>query len=105
MRWAIRLAIELYWRLLRIRLQRRCLFRESCSKLVYRVATETGSISAIAALLGRMPRCRPGYVAVADEHGVRFELADGSTLDQSKAAQWLVEFAMATIPPDGNGHR
>lgn len=55
------LGIRLYWKLWPERFRRSCLFRESCSKYVYRVTAHTGASAGFAALLERARRCRGGY--------------------------------------------
>jgi len=53
--------IKLYRRRVPPEKRRRCLFRESCSEHVERVAREYGGWAALKALLARARRCRPGY--------------------------------------------
>ncbi|MEO1092897.1 MAG: membrane protein insertion efficiency factor YidD [Pseudomonadota bacterium] len=83
MRWLVVLAIRAYQQLAPAALRRRCIFAESCSAHVARVASEEGLVSAAAALLDRFRKCRPGYVLVEAElvPGTRTRLvvfADGS---------------------------
>lgn len=64
----LRLAIRLYWLLPESR-RRRCLFRESCSRHVYRLAGEKGFRAALAAFRVRSRQCRPGYAFYRSEAG------------------------------------
>ncbi|MDZ7268367.1 MAG: membrane protein insertion efficiency factor YidD [candidate division KSB1 bacterium] len=61
MRSVIILWIQLYRNFVPEGKRRRCLFRESCSHHVERIARERGSFAAITAFLARARHCRPGY--------------------------------------------
>lgn len=90
MRWALLLAIRLYWAVWPERYRRGCLFRESCSRHVYRVTCAQGLRQGARALLSRYRTCRPGYAIVA-AHGHRWlSLADGSFIPVSEAAPRLL---------------
>jgi putative component of membrane protein insertase Oxa1/YidC/SpoIIIJ protein YidD len=78
MRHFLLAAIRLYWRIVPGEKRRRCLFKESCSSLVYRVAKTEGFSRAIRAFLARCPKCRPGYRIHVDRDSLRVTLADGS---------------------------
>ena len=90
MRRLLLLGIRLYWRLWPEQLRRSCLFRESCSKYVYRVTAHTGASAGFAALLERAHRCRGGYSVetLAGELVVR--LVDGSILSETEASPGLL---------------
>lgn len=60
MKWVLILVIRLYW-LVPVRWRRSCLFKESCSHFVYRVACNEGGWAGIRALRSRIRQCRPGY--------------------------------------------
>ena len=70
--------IRLYWRVVPSDRRRRCLFKETCSHLVYRIAETEGFSSALRAFFGRCRKCRPGYEIHVDVHQLRVTLADGS---------------------------
>ncbi len=61
MRTAIIFWIHIYRYFIPEDKRRRCLFRESCSHHVERIARERGGIAAIKAFLARARHCRPGY--------------------------------------------
>lgn len=80
MKSLIRGAIRLYWRFWPERWRRSCLFRESCSRHVYRMTTESGTIAGLAALRKRLRQCRPGFVASLDSGGLTLILANGDRI-------------------------
>ena len=57
-------AIRAYWRFWPPQRRRTCLFRESCSHHVYRRTVEAGIGGGLTALIARVRRCRPGFVAL-----------------------------------------
>jgi len=59
-------AVELYWRLTNPARRRPCLFRETCSRHVYRITREDGAFKGITAFAQRFRRCRLGYVIEFD---------------------------------------
>lgn len=61
MRQLILWLIQLYHWCIPPAKRRRCLFRESCSQHVERIAWERGGFAAIKAFLARARHCRPGY--------------------------------------------
>jgi putative component of membrane protein insertase Oxa1/YidC/SpoIIIJ protein YidD len=81
-KWVLLLLVHLYWLAVPPSRRRPCLFKESCSRHVHRVASERGFIDAVAALRRRLRQCRPGYrfVASADPSRADLFLADGSVL-------------------------
>ncbi|HEU4557693.1 MAG TPA: membrane protein insertion efficiency factor YidD [Longimicrobium sp.] len=84
------LAIGLYWVVWPERFRRGCLYRESCSRHVYRVTRAQGLRQGARALVSRYRTCRPGYAIVA-AHGQRWlSLADGSFIPASEAAPRLL---------------
>ncbi|MFM5893100.1 MAG: hypothetical protein ACKOQM_01525 [Novosphingobium sp.] len=80
MRWMIRAIIRTYWLLIPAYRRRKCLFKESCSRHVYR-ETDAGFHDAIRAFRYRFGACRPGYVRLEtkDADGTAlFMMRDGS---------------------------
>jgi putative component of membrane protein insertase Oxa1/YidC/SpoIIIJ protein YidD len=53
--------IKLYWFLIPPSKRRKCIFKESCSKHVYRKLDEGGFKNGLNAFLKRYYQCRPGY--------------------------------------------
>lgn len=87
MRLALIAAVHLYWRLWPARWTRRCIFRESCSRHVHRVALQEGGVAAFAALLRRYRQCRPGYGRLQVGEDRTLLLADGSCVGQPEIAE------------------
>jgi putative component of membrane protein insertase Oxa1/YidC/SpoIIIJ protein YidD len=88
MRGVLLFLIRQYWRVSVALPRRNCLFRETCSRHVYRVTSEEGVIPGIRALAVRVRRCRGGYAIVANH----FICRDGAVVPWSE-----VNFAVA--PP------
>jgi hypothetical protein len=82
--------IKLYW-LLPARSRSRCLFKESCSRIVYRTAKEKGFVKGVKALLFRMRSCRGGYVLHTMEGRVHLVCADGSVIKEEEVSERLVK--------------
>lgn len=61
MKSAILVVIELYWNFFPASYKRECLYKESCSKFVYRVTKESGSIAGIRAYIKRYKSCTSEY--------------------------------------------
>ena len=83
MKWLLIATIRLYRRFLRQRLQRVCIFRESCSTRVLAAARTRGLWAGLIELKFRMRQCRPGYrpLGVHSKDGERlFILADASVV-------------------------
>ncbi len=86
MSWTLLLAIRCYWAVWPARWRRGCLYRESCSRCVYRVASEAGLAAGLRALRGRYRTCRPGYGVLRREGEAWLVLADGSVLSAGEAS-------------------
>ena len=61
MRLVALVLIKCYWRLIPASARRSCLFKESCSNYVYRIAKKKGLYAGIKALRYRYMHCRSGY--------------------------------------------
>jgi putative component of membrane protein insertase Oxa1/YidC/SpoIIIJ protein YidD len=72
-------------------IRRSCLFHESCSRHVYRIVGEQGSIAGIKALLTRYRQCRPGYKLEKTASGWEMTLADGTTLKNEEISKNILE--------------
>jgi hypothetical protein len=88
-KWLLLLAIQLYWAVWPTRWRRGCLFRESCSRHVYRRTQRSGFLEGIRALRQRYRTCRPGYGVVTCYGESWLVLADGSFLGAAEAAPEL----------------
>ncbi|HMT75650.1 MAG TPA: membrane protein insertion efficiency factor YidD [Chitinophagaceae bacterium] len=80
MKYVLLLLIRLYWIVPR-GMRRPCLFRNSCSRFVYRVARAKGFAAGVTALQRRRRRCRGGYCIHDTPDGRRWViLADRSVV-------------------------
>ena len=86
MSWTLILAIRTYWAVWPARWRRSCLYRESCSRYVYRMAREEGLVGGLRALRARYRTCRPGYGILSRYGETWLVLADGSILSASEAS-------------------
>jgi putative component of membrane protein insertase Oxa1/YidC/SpoIIIJ protein YidD len=80
------LGVIYYYRWLPARFKRRCLFKETCSSFVERVAREAGFWPGLRALRTRVSQCKPGYLVYFD----------------SEAKDWQVRFANGSISPSAH---
>jgi putative component of membrane protein insertase Oxa1/YidC/SpoIIIJ protein YidD len=86
MRIILIITIQLYWRIWPQERRRSCIFRESCSHHVYRVASHMGLVAGVRALLRRFRVCRAGYAIVPIRAGVGIRLVDGTLITQDEAS-------------------
>jgi uncharacterized protein len=94
--------IQLYWRVWPRRWRRRCLFRESCSRYVYRITRREGFVAGVAALRGRVRACRPGYTAHFSERGVELSGLDGTVVQEPDVSESIVAFVRKTVRRAGH---
>lgn len=90
MRLLLLLGIRLYWRFWPENLKRSCLFRESCSRYVYRATARAGASAGFAAFWERARRCRGGYSVETFAGQLVVRLADGSVLSEAEASRVLL---------------
>lgn len=81
--------IRIYW-LLPEKQRRRCLFRESCSRYVYRMIKDKGFIAGCKALKKRVLQCRPGYVLYKVDNRFELQLKNGSIIPEDQIAERLL---------------
>jgi uncharacterized protein len=55
-------AIRLYWLLIPMKNRRKCIFKESCSRYVYRICFDDGFVAGSKAFAFRFRNCRNGYM-------------------------------------------
>jgi len=80
--------IRLYW-LIPKRFRRDCLYKESCSKHVYRIISEEGFSKGIRALKHRINTCQPHYKLI-DVDGQRTLIhQNGHSIQSNQLADWL----------------
>ena len=81
-------AVGLYRRVAAPERRRSCLFHESCSRYVERIAVEQGAVAALRAAWCRLRACRPGYSFEVDAQTTAWELVcvDGSRYPAIQAA-------------------
>lgn len=84
--------ISLYRRSIPPHKRRRCLFRESCSQHIERIAREHGGFAAMKAFMARARSCRPGYSFEWSTNAATWSLlcADGSKVSETMVSEQIV---------------
>ena len=91
MKYLLLLAIRIYWKI-PTRWHGRCIFRETCSHYVYRIASEQGFLAGIRALQERNRLCRPGYLVYHSENRYYLKTANGQVFEEE-------DIALTELPP------
>lgn len=81
MRYLLMFAIRIYWRI-PTKLHNKCLFKDTCSHYVYRIAKHQGFKAALMALKERNELCRPGYVVYKSMGKFYLKTADGQVFSE-----------------------
>jgi putative component of membrane protein insertase Oxa1/YidC/SpoIIIJ protein YidD len=84
------LIIKLYWKFIPSNRRRNCLFKESCSKYVYRKLDEEGLNAGVEALQLRYRQCRPGYRIEKKEGDWELTLVDGTLLKNEEISEHIL---------------
>ena len=79
-KYLLLIAVRAYWLAWPRNLHRPCIYRETCSHHVYRIAKQSGFAAGIRALCNRCRTCRPGYAITTREAVLGLLLRDGSFL-------------------------
>lgn len=74
MKYLILLSIKLYWFVIPAHKRNKCLFKETCSVIVYRNAKEKGFWNAIKVFNKRRNICTPKYVIMIGEEFIGLQL-------------------------------
>lgn len=90
MRYLILIGIRLYW-LLPKKFRKKCLYRETCSRYVYRIARKYGFKEGIRALSRRIETCRPKYKIVEIDDQRIVICSNGKTISKEEMAKWLLK--------------
>lgn len=91
MRWIVLKIIKFYWFIIPENKRRHCLFKETCSKHIYRSVIEKGIMSGILACIKRVKKCRNGYVLYLGNSGFEMKLVDGTILNEDEISPNLLE--------------
>ena len=91
MKYLLLLAIRIYWRI-PTKLHQKCIFRETCSHYVYRIASNQGFLAGVAALRERNELCRPGYVVYRYQGHYYLKTANGTIVEEQ-------DIAFSELPP------
>lgn len=91
MKYLLLLAIRIYWKI-PTRWHQRCIFRETCSHYVYRIASQQGFRAGLAALRERNELCRPGYIVYCSQGHYYLKTAGGTVFEEK-------DIALTELPP------
>jgi len=91
MKFLILLAIRIYW-WIPTKLHQRCIFRETCSHYVYRIASKHGFWAGIMAFKERNDLCRPGYIVYKSLGRYYMKTANGTIIEEK-------DIALTELPP------
>ena len=85
--------IRLYWFLIPPSKRRKCIFKESCSKHVYRKLKDDGFKNGVNAFLKRYHQCRPGYKVFfnSSKKYLEIELSDMSIVQAVEIRSDIIE--------------
>lgn len=84
MKWLLLAVIKLYWFFIPEKKRRACLYKESCSKYVYRNTLECGLVKGLKCLLHRFKTCNP-------HHEVIYLATDNTYVIRLKTGEFLQE--------------
>lgn len=91
MKYLILIFIRIYWIIIPSGKRKSCLYKESCSRYIYRIAKTQGFKPGIKAFWRRWKTCRPGYGYLWNEDTGRFDLVlkEGTILPFEHVADGL----------------
>jgi putative component of membrane protein insertase Oxa1/YidC/SpoIIIJ protein YidD len=91
MKWIFLLLIKIYWKIIPENKRRNCLFKETCSRFVYKETIDKGLQGGFVALLSRTKKCRSGYTLYTGNHGIEMKLADGSIIKEDEISPNILD--------------
>lgn len=91
MRWFILKLIKFYWLAFPETKRRQCIFKETCSRYVYRHLKEKGLVAGFFSLINRVRKCRNGYSLYSGDNGIEMKLVDGTTIYQDEISRNLLQ--------------
>lgn len=91
MKWTFLLLIKLYWKIIPENKRRNCLFKVTCSRLVYQETIDKGFRGGFSSLLSRFKKCRSGYTLYTSNHGLEMKLADGSIIKEDEISPNILD--------------
>lgn len=86
MKHLFRFFIQAYWFLIPEKYRKTCLFRESCSRYVYRETTENGFLAGISAIRQRFLVCRTEHSLTSENGTIILYLRDGTQIREDEIA-------------------
>ena len=98
--------IRLYWKFIPEESRRVCLYKESCSRYIYRIFQEEGLIAGIKAVIYRFKNCKKDYNVISRDNSIFIETRTGSLIDEQnisvavlRASQAIIETSINRINP------
>lgn len=90
MKYLLLFLIRIYWNLIPVSKRNICLFKESCSRHVYRITKEKGFIAGVNALKFRIATCRPQYELFKVDDMFILKLKNGSLIYENEISPFLL---------------
>lgn len=84
-------AIRIYRVLIPESIRPKCLFKESCSKHIFRIAKEKGFIAGIKALRYRFKNCRPNYYLIENNGKKLLITAQNEVIEEEFIDERIIE--------------
>ncbi|MFM7683658.1 MAG: membrane protein insertion efficiency factor YidD [Bacteroidota bacterium] len=84
MTFILQFIIKIYWFMIPPTKRNQCLFKESCSKIVYRISQEQGFFSAIRTFYFRYKNCRSDYHLFLHNDQICLRTKENYILDNSE---------------------
>ena len=91
MKYLLLLVIRIYWKI-PTKWHDRCIFRETCSHYVYRIASQQGFLAGLRAFRLRRQLCRPGYVVYRSQGRYYLRTSNGTVFEED-------DIALSELPP------
>ncbi|WP_196890493.1 membrane protein insertion efficiency factor YidD [Aureivirga marina] len=91
MKYLLLTIIHLYWFLIPKKKRRRCIFKKSCSKIVYEKTKKEGLISGLKILTFRIKNCHPEFDLYFEikTNELKLITKSGEIISENNIADWL----------------
>lgn len=85
------LLIKAYWNFLPENKRRVCLYKESCSKFVYRVTEQQGLIKGLLSFRDRMKNCDQKYQIIKRENTIQVLTVKGVIIEEKDINPFIIK--------------
>lgn len=91
MNWVLLFFIKRYWQFIPPYKRNKCIYKESCSRYVYRIAKEESFTKGIKALLHRYRNCRGNYQIIPNNNKIILITAGNEMLQEDDIRESLIK--------------